>query len=176
MNEQNCTNISMDSELMAPMRADMDSIINRTLKTMHSSGNGEAVVTAKIKITLNKEGLPTKDGVRPIIRPTFEHEVQSVVQAKDKKTGSMTGDYELVYDPETDSWIARSTSAQVSMFDTQDSGNDAPVEAEGYIEAPIPALPEPEDEEEPDNDGEDTGYEADEEPDYEEPDEGYSEE
>lgn len=117
--------INMESALMLPLRTDMDGIINRTLKTMHSTGNGEAVVTAKIKITLAKRAMPTKDGVRPSIQPKFEHEVQSVVQAKDKKTGSMTGDYELVYDPDTDEWVARDRNAQTSMFDKK------PADAQG---------------------------------------------
>ena len=49
---ENEVNITMDSELMLPLRTDIDSILSKTLKTMHTYGNGEAVVNAKIKITL----------------------------------------------------------------------------------------------------------------------------
>ena len=139
---ENETNITMESELMRPLRTDIDSIISKTLKTMHTYGNGEATVTAKIKITLNKEALPTKDGMRPIIKPMFEHEVSSVVQSKDKKSGAMYGEYELVYDQETDSWVARSTKQQISMFDPEAQGEAEAAESDPKgLPAPVDALP-----------------------------------
>ena len=36
---ENETNITMESELMRPLRTDIDSIISKTLKTMHTYGN-----------------------------------------------------------------------------------------------------------------------------------------
>lgn len=138
---ENEVNITMDSELMLPLRTDIDSILSKTLKTMHTYGNGEAVVNAKIKITLSKEALPTSDGSRPIIKPKFEHEVSSVVQSKDKKSGSMFGEYELVYDQDTDSWVARSTKQQLSMFDPEAQNGESCEEEPKGLPAPVQALP-----------------------------------
>lgn len=137
---ENEVNITMDSELMRPLRTDIDSIISKTLKTMHTYGNGEATVTAKIKISLSKEALPTSEGTRQIIKPSFEHEVASVVQSKDKKTGAMYGEYELVYDQDTDSWVARSTKQQMSIFDAEAQPEAASSDPKG-LPAPVEALP-----------------------------------
>lgn len=112
--------ISIDGEILASLRTDIDTMIGRTLKTMAMTKNGEATVTCKIKITLNEEVIPVQDGVRNAVRPTFEHDVQSVVQTKDKTSGTMSGDYELVYDAENDQWVVKSTRQQMSMFDTDD--------------------------------------------------------
>ena len=179
--------INMDSELMQPLRTDMDMIMNRCLKTMHSTNNGEAVVTAKIKITLEREGVPTENGMRASIRPKFEHEVQSVIQAKDKKTGAMVGDYELVYDPEIDQFVARSTKTQVTMFDDDlDVNGESQQEGvAGHLEAPVYALEDGEEDQDGSEDmtdddeiadgDPDSVYEVDESPDYE-PDEDAPEE
>ena len=80
--------------------------------------------------------------MRPIIKPMFEHEVSSVVQSKDKKSGAMYGEYELVYDQETDSWVARSTKQQISMFDPEAQGEAEAAESDPKgLPAPVDALP-----------------------------------
>lgn len=153
--------ITIDGEALASLRTDIDTMMARTLKTMAMTQNGEATVSVKIKITLNKEVIPTEDGVRNAVRPVFEHDVQSVVQTKDKTSGSMNGEYELVYDEETDEWVMKSTRRQISMFDA----NEQPVEAEVVDAEPrriaaVRALPA----------GDPDDCEEDDEPSYDQPD------
>lgn len=171
--------ISIDGELLASLRTDIDTMIGRTLKTMAMTRNGEATVTCKIKITLDEEVIPVQDGVRNAVRPTFEHDVQSVVQTKDKTSGTMSGDYELVYDTESDQWVVKSTRQQMSMFDT-DAQADATtydvVDATENIES-VRCLPAGEGDDDcpeddvPDNDvgeiDDDDDFQPDDEPDYE---------
>lgn len=155
--------ITIESDALSSLRNDIDGMISRALKTMHMTNNGEATVTAKIKITLNNEMTPTPDGVRKVVRPVFEHEVQSVVQAKDKMTGTMNGEYELVYDADQDKWYMKSTRNQVSMFDEDAQMGDEPavVQVNGYIEEPVACLPEAADEEDDYEPDEDSNYEPD---------------
>lgn len=143
--------ISMESEAMEALRADMNAIINKTIKTMQMGKNGEATVSVKIKIGLEERTICHNDGTRQAIVPTFEHDVQSVVQTKDKKSGSMSGERELVYDPENDTWYMRDIRAQISIFDeavqqSAEESGEVVIEAEcsfretaGYINA-APSL------------------------------------
>lgn len=168
--------ITMESDSLSALRNDIDGMISRTLKTMHMTQNSEATVTAKIKITLNNEMVPSPDGPRKIVRPVFEHEVQSVVQAKDKMSGTMNGEYELVYDAEKDEWYMKSTRSQISMFDEQ-SADESAVQVSGYIEKAVLAVQEGSEKESEETDegnvgdDENNGYEPDDDPDYDTPDE-----
>ena len=119
--------ITMESETMSALKADMDSILSKTISSMQATQNGEATVTVKIKITLERRRIADEQSSRAITVPKFEHDVQSVVQMKDKKSGSMPGEYELVYDPITDSWYMREIRAQISMFDKEAQRGDAPM-------------------------------------------------
>lgn len=56
--------------------------------------------------------------MRDIIKPTFKHEISSAMQIKDKKAGSLSGNYELVWDALSDKYVMRSIDdGQVSLFD-----------------------------------------------------------
>ena len=59
-------------------------------------------------------------------KPTFKHDISSVMQVKDKKSGALTGDYQLVWNPEEGNYIMRRIdNGQTSMFD-----GDEPVTAD----------------------------------------------
>ncbi|MEG2621443.1 MAG: hypothetical protein RSC06_00960 [Clostridia bacterium] len=111
--------ITLESETLKAMKKDMDEIINKTIKTMQMCQSTEGTITVKMKVTIEKRGIANENAYRTGIIPKIEHDVQSVVQTKDKKSGSMSGEYELVYDAENDRWYMRDIRAQTSMFDAE---------------------------------------------------------
>lgn len=156
--------VSMDSETLSGLKSDIDNMINRTLRTMHSSQNGEAVISVKLKISLEKRTVDNEKVFREAICPKFEHDIQSVVQTKDKISGATQGDYELVYDPKLDRWVMRDMRGQMSMFDAEIQQGSSSEDETICLEEGTPALGAPEiiedeDDFEPDPDSE---YEEDE--------------
>lgn len=136
--------VSMDSETLSGLKGDIDNMINRTLRTMHSSQNGEAVISVKLKISLEKRAVDNEKVYREAVCPKFEHDIQSVVQTKDKISGATQGDYELVYDPKLDRWVMRDMRAQVSMFDADAQPGYSPEHDEPVcLEEGTPALEAP---------------------------------
>ena len=76
---------------------------------------------------------------RAITKPKFDHTVSAVIQKKEKKTGTLSGNYELVWDRESCCYVMRPIdNGQVSMFDKQE-GDDR----EGGGDLPSNALPAP---------------------------------
>lgn len=149
--------ITLESETLQAMKHDMDEIINKTIKTMQMSQSSEGTVTVKLKISIENRGIANENVYRTGIIPKFEHDVQSIVQTKDKKSGQMSGEYELVYDAENDCWYMRDIRAQISMFDAdgvvqQDSDNIARDEDGNQI--CIGSIPDHESGEPEDEDGE----------------------
>lgn len=62
------------------------------------------------------------EAMRDIVKPTFKHEISSAMQVKDKKTGSLSGNYELVWDRDSGQYVMRNIDdGQVTLFDTEGS-------------------------------------------------------
>lgn len=47
------------------------------------------------------------DGMREVFIPRFDHKVASVLQIKDEASGTLGGNFELVFDDEHKSWAMR---------------------------------------------------------------------
>jgi len=47
------------------------------------------------------------DGMREVLIPRFDHKVASVLQIKDEASGTLGGNFELVFDEKRRSWIMR---------------------------------------------------------------------
>ena len=55
---------------------------------------------------------------REITKPKFEHSITAVIQRKEKKTGSFAGEYELVFDADTGTYVVRPIeNGQTTLFD-----------------------------------------------------------
>lgn len=85
----------------------------------------------KVKITLTPDSAPdfSVRGIgqqtRSITKPKFDHTVTAVIQRKEKKTGTLAGNYELVWDKETCTYVMRPIDdGQTSIFDGEKAGND----------------------------------------------------
>ncbi len=143
---ENAMQLSLNSNTFAGLKEDFDSVLARTIGNMESKGADEATITLKLGISLTKEqGKFGEDEDREITRPTFKHDISSVMQVKDKKSGSLSGDYELVWDDEEKTYVMRKIKdGQMSLFgeDGEITAGDEDEDDVEYVEA-IPAGAEP---------------------------------
>ena len=94
----NDMSLSLKSDTFSALKEDFDSILARTIGNMEMKGAEEATVTLKLGISLEKSSVNGPNGLQDITKPSFKHDISSVMQVKDKKSGALTGDYELVWD------------------------------------------------------------------------------
>lgn len=136
----NDMSLSLKSETFSALKEDFDSILARTIGNMEMKGAEEATVTLKLGISLEKSSVNGPAGIRDIVKPSFKHDISSVMQVKDKKSGALTGDYEMVWDADEGKYVMRRIdNGQTSMFD-EDCGGTI-IDAE-YTDTEYTALPE----------------------------------
>lgn len=112
----NETILSLKSDTFAAMKEDFDGVLARTIGNMEMKNADNATITLKLGITLDKVSVGTPNGNQDITRPSFKHDISSVIQVKDRKSGALTGDYELVY--EDGKYVMRRIDdGQTNMFD-----------------------------------------------------------
>lgn len=141
--------LSLDSEAFDSLKKDFDSLLNRTIGNMEMRGAVEATITMKVGVSLEK----LVNNGRDVTKPTFKHEINSVMQVKDKVTGQIRGNYRMEWDPEEQRYVLKDGDEdQMNMFD----GNPGVADAEWFdveegdtetsnepkaLPAPVPALP-----------------------------------
>lgn len=118
--------LSLKSDTFNALCSDFDQIIRNTLSGMEETDQDVAEVNVKVKITLTPDSAPDfsvagGQQTRAITKPKFDHTVSAVIQKKEKKTGTLSGNYELVWDRERCCYVIRPIdNGQVSMFDQKD--------------------------------------------------------
>lgn len=153
MSNHNDMPLTMNSDTFAAFRNDFDKLLARTICNMEMKGTVEATITCKFCISLEKQQTRDfrsngYDGCRDIINPTIKHDITSVMQVKDKVSGKFHGDYEMVFDRDTNRYLIRKVQdGQLDVFD--DDGNEI-----GAL-----GLPAPDDFVDADEDREDDGEE-----------------
>ena len=110
--------LSLNEDTFSNLKKDFDSILNRTIGNMEMKGASDATITLKLTVSLDKRSMTVGDSVQEFNRPTFKHNISSVMQIKDKATGQLGGEYAMVWDPEEERFVLRQfTGGQTSMFD-----------------------------------------------------------
>lgn len=135
MCNHNALPLSLNGDTFNALKSDFDSILRNTLSNMELKGADTAEMNIKLKISLTKD--QTRDfearydgAMRDIVKPKFEHVVQSVLQIKDKKDGTLSGNYELVWDPDEQKYVMREiTDGQTSLFD-----KDRPIDGQVIVD------------------------------------------
>ena len=140
MCEKNDLQLSLNGETFQALKTDFDSVLARTLGNMTMKGADEATVTIKLSIALEKVNVGSYDANKELTKPSFKHDISSVMQVKDKRTGSLAGDYELVWDEEEKKYVMRKLGGeQMSLFDEEVPADAYEAECEDktyYLEAP----------------------------------------
>ena len=110
--------LSLKSDTFAALKEDFDGVLARTIGNMEMKNADNATITLKLGITLDKVSVGTPNGNQDITRPSFKHDISSVMQVKDRKSGALTGDYELIH--EDGKYVMRRIDdGQTNMFDGQ---------------------------------------------------------
>lgn len=151
---KNAIQLSLDGDTFSALKKDFDAVLLRTVGNMESKSADEATITLKLTISLEKERTNFGEEPKQITRPTFKHDISSVMQVKDKVSGTLKEDYELVFDDEEGKYVMRRISnGQMTIFETVEEQKEDAVE---YMDVPavIEAIAETvdediEDEEEP---------------------------
>lgn len=128
MSQSNDLNLSLSGEAFATLRSDFNEVLHSTMRGMIDTEQDVAEISMKVKIILTDSSAPdlTVAGgqqTREITKPKFEHTITSVIQHKEKKTGSFSGEYELVFDAETGTYVVRPIeNGQTTLFDEDKPG------------------------------------------------------
>ena len=112
--------LTMEGDTFNSLKTDFNQILRKTLSNMESKSSELAELTVKVKISLKKEKERTTDDNLPrdIIVPKFDHKVSSVMQIKSEISGSLGGEYELVWDSDRGEYIMREiVDPQMNMFE-----------------------------------------------------------
>ena len=150
---KNAMELSLSGDTFAALKEDFDSILAQTLGNMESKGADEAVITLKLGVSLEKQSFVRNEEPEELTKPSFKHDISSVMQVKNKKSGSLSGDYELVWDEDEKKYVMRKiTNGQLTLFDEDgetveqyQEEDDAYVAEPAMLEAPAEEANESED-------------------------------
>ncbi len=110
--------LSLNGDTFVTLKEDFDSILAQTLGDMKSKGADEAVITLKFGVSLEKQMLIRNKEPEELTMPSFKYDISSVMQVKNKISGSLSDDYELVCDDDEKKYVMRKiTSEQLTLFD-----------------------------------------------------------
>ncbi len=115
--------LTLNSSTFAALKADFDNVLQKTLMNMQKKGSEAAEVKVSLKISFAKGvisdiSLDNLEGPREMIIPQFDHKVSSVLQIKDEASGTLGGNFELVFDDERKDYVMREiVSPQTSLDD-----------------------------------------------------------
>lgn len=121
MSQINDMPLSLKSDTFSALTTDFDSMLRQLLEGMVDTGESAGTINIKVKVSLTEDSAPdfTVAGgqqTREITKPKFEHEVSAVIQRKDKRSGSLSGNFELVRDG--DGYVMRPIEdGQYNLFD-----------------------------------------------------------
>ena len=138
---QNDLPMSLKSDTFNALCADFDDVLRSTLRGMVETEQDTAEISVKVKISLTEGSAPDfsvagGQQTREITKPKFDHTVSAVIQRKEKKTGTLSGEYELVFDSDTGKYVMRPIdNGQMNLFN-----RDGEIIEVDYNE--VPTLPE----------------------------------
>lgn len=130
MCQKNDLPLSLKSDTFNALCSDFDQILRSTLNGMEETEQDVAEINVKVKITLTPDSAPDfsvagGQQTRAITKPKFDHTVSAVIQKKEKKTGTLSGNYELVWDREICKYVMRPIdNGQVSLFEDKQPPED----------------------------------------------------
>ena len=143
--------LSLRGEAFNSLCADFDTTLRDVLAGMIETEQNTGEINIKVKITLTDDSAPdyTMAGghqTREVTKPKFDHTVAYVIQRKEKKSGSFSGNFELVFDKASGQYFYRDIdNGQTTLFDGDgDSADFANTQYDVVDEGPrgLPAAPE----------------------------------
>ncbi len=118
--------LSLNGDTFNALKSDFDQQLRQLLTEMEKRESEEATINIKIAVSLQPDQARDfqangYDAMRDIVKPSFKHEVSTVMQVKSKKSGSLGGNFELVWDRELCQYVMREIdNGQVTLFDKEE--------------------------------------------------------
>lgn len=115
--------LSLNGETFNSMKTDFDMLLRKLLNEMERREEEDATINIKINVHMEKDQARDfqangYDAMRDIIKPTFKHEISTVLQVKDKKNGTLGGNLEMVWDRGLREYVLRDIdNGQISFAD-----------------------------------------------------------
>ena len=104
--------LNLDSELLKPMREQLEIIINK-LTGIVATQNKEAEIVLKINLDSIKQFEKVKEWVEPRIEYSISEKIKEV---KNTNKGNLGFDYQVKVDEETNETYVEKINEQTSMF------------------------------------------------------------
>ena len=155
MTEMNEMVLTHESEILNSAMQNFDLMLERTIGNMTMRNADDSVLTFKLAIHFERKSVPDIGGTREIVQPSFKHDISSVVQVKDKISGTYKGNVELTFDEFGHPVVKDVDDGQVSIFD--DEGKVV-VDYDTAVDADIASLAGDSYRGLPQHDGEDDSY------------------
>lgn len=117
--------LTLENDTMNAFKSDFNQMLRRLLSMMEQQDAEEGTLNAKIVVKLVKDtarDFQTNgyDGTREITKPTFNHKVGIAMQFKDEKSGTLGGNYEMVWDKDLGAYVmVEIDNGQTSMWDSE---------------------------------------------------------
>lgn len=128
--------LTLESDTLNAFKSDFNQMLRRLLSTMEQQEAEEGTLTCKIVVKLMKDTTRDYqangyDGTREITTPTFNHKVGITTQFKDEKSGTLGGNYEMVWDKELNAYVmVEINNGQTSIWDEDEKERKVTAEAE----------------------------------------------
>ena len=139
--------LSLNGDTFNAFKTDFDQMLRKLLTEMEKRESEEATISVKMAIKLEPDQARDYlangyDGTRDIIKPSFKHEISTMMQVKEKKSGNLGGNMELVWDKTLHQYVMRPIdNGQVSFFDGYDKQNQQEENQEAAPGEELPGLP-----------------------------------
>jgi len=120
--------LSLNGDTFNAFKSDFDQLLRQLIAEMEKRESEDATISVKFQVKLAPDQARDfqangYDGMRDIIKPSFKHEISTVMQVKNKKSGNVGGNMELVWDKKLRQYIMRPIdNGQTTFFD--ENGNN----------------------------------------------------
>lgn len=149
MSNQKKYPLSLNGDTFNAFKQDFDQMLRNLLAKMEEYESDEATINMKMVVSLAKGQerdfeANGYDAMKDITKPTFKHEISTVMQIKDKKGGSLGGSMKMVWDKELCQYVMQEIdNGQTTLFDDEkeEQEEETAPQPEAAGELPPPAPP-----------------------------------
>lgn len=141
--------LSLNGDTFNAFKSDFDQLLRQLIAEMEKRESEDATISVKFQVKLAPDQARDfqangYDGMRDIIKPSFKHEISTVMQVKNKKSGNVGGNMELVWDKKLRQYIMRPIDNGQTTFFDENGNNTADYvvagEVSGESGSELPAL------------------------------------
>ena len=110
--------LDINSEAFNAFKLDFNAILKALLHAMQKNGAENGEISVSLKVNIEEKDVMDRGYQRAANVPSFDHKITSKMQFKNEKKGSLSGNYELIYDEDKKEWcIKEIRDDQISFFD-----------------------------------------------------------